>query len=143
VRQRLPSEKPSVWKLALATTGRTAGAQTLDKMLAEVDRNEMKALASREDMFLSHADLGFREREFPLGTGLRIGWGLWGGSRLQKYFSDRGVEHSDDMVRIILSYYYDWLHGDIEGWKNWEKEWHTRIPHAPAPPPPPAKKRRE
>jgi hypothetical protein len=103
----------------------------LDRMLAEVSRNEMKALSKREEMARHHMDLGMA---------LRNNWGLWGGSRLQKYFRDRGVREPDEMSGIILDYYYDWLHGDRDGWKNWEVEWRARIPQPPPPAPAPPKK---
>ena len=108
---------------------------TLDTMLAEVDTDEMRALPRREDMIRYH---------HGLGMGLRNSWGLWRGSRLQKYFTDRGVRHPDDMSGIVLDYYYDWLRGDREGWKGWEAAWRTRMPAPPPPapaPPRPVKKR--
>lgn len=74
----------------------------LDKLLSEVDKKEMLSLPKREDMIQYH--LG-------LGMWIRNNWGLWGGSRLQKYFTDKGVKHPDDMSVSILYRYYDWLHG--------------------------------
>ena len=44
-----------------------------------------------------------------LGMWIRNNWGLWGGSRLQKYLFDIS-DHPDGMSSIILEYYYDWLH---------------------------------
>lgn len=85
----------------------------LDKLLSEVDKKEMKAKAKREDMIEYH---------FGLGMWLRNNWGLWGGSRLQKYFADKKVDHPDDMSSIILEYYYDWLNGKTETWKDWENK---------------------
>src|SRR3712207_2155195 len=58
----------------------------LDRMLSEVDREEMRALPKPKEMIRYH---------FGLGMSLRNRWGLWGGSRLRKYFADRGVEHPD------------------------------------------------
>lgn len=84
----------------------------LDKLLPEVDRNEMKALPSRDGMIQYH---------MGLGMWMRNNWGLWGGSRLQKYFTDRGVRHPDNMSGVILYYYYDWLNGKKEAWKDWER----------------------
>ena len=54
----------------------------LDKLLPEVDKREMRALSDREKMIRYHSGLG---------RSLRNRWGLWGASRLQKYFTDRGV----------------------------------------------------
>jgi len=84
----------------------------LDKLLNEVNRKEMSALKDRSEMGQHH--LG-------LGMWLRNNWGLWGGSRLQKYFTDRGVTHPDNMSGVILDHYYDWLHGEKDTWKEWEK----------------------
>ncbi len=84
----------------------------LDKILSKVDMDEMRALPNRDGMVRYH--LG-------LGMWLRNHWELWGGSRLQKYFTDRGVHHPDDMSGLILRYYYDWLNGRQDAWKDWEK----------------------
>jgi hypothetical protein len=84
----------------------------LDKLLKESDKKEMQALPKREDMIKYH---------MGLGMWIRNSWGLWGGSRLQKYFKDKGIEHPDSMSGIILDYYYDCLHGKKETWKDWEK----------------------
>jgi hypothetical protein len=84
----------------------------LDKELPEVDRTEMAALKSRKDMITYH---------HGLGTWLRNNWGLWGGSRLQKYFTDKGILHPDDMSSVVLFYYWDWLKGNKDSWKEWEK----------------------
>lgn len=85
----------------------------LDKLLSEVDKKEMQALARRDDMIAYH---------HGLGTWLRNNWGLWGGSRLQKYFRDRGVNHPDEMSGVVLDYYYDWLNGKKDSWKDWSKK---------------------
>lgn len=84
----------------------------LDKELPEIDRKEMAALKTRNDMITYH---------HGLGTWLRNNWGLWGGSRLQKYFTDKGIGHPDDMSSIVLFYYWDWLKGNKDSWKEWEK----------------------
>jgi hypothetical protein len=102
----------------------------LDKMLSEESRKEMEGLSKREEMLRYH---------HGLGTGLRNRWGLWGASRLQKYFIDGAVQHPDDMSAIILDYYYDWLHGDRESWKNWRSQWRVRLPQPPTPAAAPAK----
>lgn len=84
----------------------------LDKVLSEVDRKEIIALPEKEDMIQYH---------MGLGMWMRNTWRLWAGSRLQKYFTDKGIHHPDDMSGVILSYYYDWLHGKKDTWKDWEK----------------------
>jgi hypothetical protein len=43
-----------------------------------------------------------------LGLWMRNNWGLWGGSRLSKYFNGIGIFHPDDMSGIIL--YSFWRH---------------------------------
>lgn len=84
----------------------------LDKRLPEVDKNEMRALPAREGMIRYH--LG-------LGTWMRNHWGLWNGSRLQRYFTTRGVRHPESMSGVVLYHYHDWLNGRKETWKEWEK----------------------
>jgi hypothetical protein len=51
---------------------------------------------------------------------MRNNWGLWGGSRLQKYFTEKGVGHPDEMSSVILFFYWDWLQGNKDSWKKWE-----------------------
>jgi hypothetical protein len=84
----------------------------LDKSLTEINKKEMQALPKRADMIQYH---------HSLGTWMRNNWGLWGGSRLQKYFTDKGIMHPDDMSSVVLFFYYDWLHGKKETWKDWDK----------------------
>ncbi len=84
----------------------------LDKLLSEVDKNEMKSLPKRDDMIRYH---------MGLGMWMRNNWRLWGGSRLQKYFTDRKISHPDNMSSVILFYYHDWLTSKKETWKDWEK----------------------
>jgi len=89
----------------------------LDRQLPEIDKNEMRALLKRDDMIRYH---------HSLGMWMRNNWGLWGGSRLQKYFSDRGVRHPDNMSSIILYHYHDWLNDKKDTWRTWEN---TKQPH--------------
>lgn len=84
----------------------------LDGLLKEVDKKEMQSLPKREDMIKYH---------MGLGMWIRNNWGLWGGSRLQKYFTDRKINHPDDMSSVVLYFYYDWLNGKKETWRDWEK----------------------
>ena len=70
----------------------------LDKLLSEIDKKEIRAVAKRDDMVRYH---------MGLGLWIRNNWGLWGGSRLQKYFADKGIHHPDDMSGIVLDHYYD------------------------------------
>lgn len=84
----------------------------LDKLLPDIDRKEMLGLQKRADMINYH---------MGLGMWMRNNWGLWGGSRLQKYFTDKGVVHPDNMSSVVLFYYWDWLQGRKDEWKGWEK----------------------
>ena len=71
----------------------------LDQLLSEEDKEYIKGLP-KEDV-LKHLHFG-------LGMWIRNNWGLWGGSRLQKYLFDIS-DHPDGMSSIILKYYYEWL----------------------------------
>ena len=84
----------------------------LDRQLSEIDRKEMTAQPNRQDMIRYHRGLGMW---------MRNNWGLWGGSRLSKYFRDRGVNHPEEMSGIILEFYHDWLNDRKDAWKEWEK----------------------
>jgi hypothetical protein len=83
----------------------------LDRLLSEIDKKEMTALSARDGMIAYH--LG-------LGMWMRNNWGLHGGSRLLKYFTDKGLRDPEDMSTIVLFQYYDWLKGNKETWKAWE-----------------------
>ena len=84
----------------------------LDKMLSTKSKTEIKNLKNKAETIKYH---------HGLGMSLRNSWGLWGGSRLQKYFLDRKVNHPDGMSSIILEYYYDWLNNRNADWKKWAK----------------------
>jgi hypothetical protein len=86
---------------------------TLDDMLSKADIDSIKALPNREATIKYH--LGF-------GMWLRNNWGLWSGSRLQKYFLDRKINHPDSMSGLILEYYYDWLYRKNENWMEFDKK---------------------
>lgn len=85
---------------------------TLDSLLTPKQRADFKALPSRDATIRYH---------HGLGMWLRNNWSLWGGSRLQTYFLRRGIGHPDAMTPVILEHYWDWLHGQRETWKTWEK----------------------
>ncbi|HYN86440.1 MAG TPA: DUF6794 domain-containing protein [Pyrinomonadaceae bacterium] len=84
----------------------------LDKLLTEIDKKEMRELPTRDGMLRYH---------LTLGMWMRNNWRLWGGSRLQKYFADRGVTHPEEMSSVVLYHYHDWLRGRRETWKEWER----------------------
>jgi hypothetical protein len=83
----------------------------LNKLLKPKDIEAIKNLKDRNETILYHH--GF-------GTWLRNNWGLWGGSRLQQYLIKKGIDHPDSMSATILEYYYDWLHGQNDKWKEFE-----------------------
>lgn len=73
----------------------------LEKRLSKETVAKMKG-GPEKDMVLYHH--GF-------GTWLRNRWGLWKGSRLSKWFNDRGIQHPDDMSGIILRSFWRHLNG--------------------------------
>ena len=80
----------------------------LDKIFSDKDKRE----------FIENEGNGLYH--FGIGMWMRNNWGLWGGSRLQKYFIDkRGFMQPDDMSSYILSYYYYWLIGEHKKWQEW------------------------
>ena len=64
----------------------------IEKNLSPEDRQKLRTIPEG-DTIMFH---------FSSGMGMRNNWGLWGGSRLAKYFNDLGVFHPDDMSSIIL-----------------------------------------
>ena len=72
--------------------------QALDKMISEVEKDELCKMDEGEFLVDTH---------FGIGMYLRNEWGLWGKSDLSKYFRRRGVRHPDDMYYEILKAYYN------------------------------------
>lgn len=68
------------------------------------DSTKLKAKSWTEDEFTG-------KTHFGLGMWMRNNWQLWGGSRLSKYFNDKGIYHPDDMSGIILDSYHRYLMG--------------------------------
>jgi hypothetical protein len=83
----------------------------LDKLVSEIDKKEMKDKPKREDMILYH---------LTLGMWMRNNWGLHGGSRLLAYFYEKGIRDPEQMSTVVLFYYYDWLTGKKDSWKQWD-----------------------
>jgi Domain of unknown function (DUF6794) len=73
----------------------------LKQLLEPVDIEKMKS-GTENDMIEYH---------FTLGLWMRNNWGLWGSSRLAKWFNAQGVEHPDDMSGIILNSFWRHLNG--------------------------------
>ena len=74
----------------------------LDTILVDSVKIHIKSLT--EDQFSGKYHHG-------LGTWMRNNWGLWKGSRLSKYFNEKGIFHPDDMSGIILDSYHRSLTG--------------------------------
>ena len=78
----------------------------------------------RLDSMLSPEDKAYIQKEgsisvhFTLGMWMRNNWGLWGGSRLQAYLMDNGINHPDDMSDFILSCYVKHLNGEELDYKH-------------------------
>ena len=72
----------------------------LKKMLSKEEVEKMKN-GREDDMSLYH---------HGLGTWLRNNWGLWSGSRLSKWFNEKGIRHPNNMSGIILVSF--WRHLD-------------------------------
>ena len=75
----------------------------LDKLLNDSVKANIKK--KKSDMELSEYHMG-------LGRWLRNYWGLWGGSRLQQYFRNKGINHPDKISGIILMAYNKYLNGE-------------------------------
>lgn len=54
-------------------------------------------------------DIATIRLHFTLGLYMRNHWGLWGTSKLKRYFEALGVFHPDDMSTIILKSYHRYL----------------------------------
>lgn len=66
-----------------------------------------------------------------LGMWIRNNWGINGGSRLLQYFKDRNLGNkrgeNDSISGIIIYNYIQWLKGDKNIWKEWEKQNPTQL----------------
>lgn len=71
-----------------------------------------------------------RFAHFGLGKWIRNNWGLWGGSKLQEWFHEKGIRHADDMSGIILETVKreirgeDWdIAGQVQSYREyWKKK---------------------
>ena len=86
---------------------------TLDSLLSKENIKSIKELPNKNETIEYH---------HGLGLWLRNNWGLWGGSRLQKYFLARKVNHPDSMSAMILEYYHDWLNNRNIEWEKFNKK---------------------
>lgn len=69
----------------------------IDEMLSDSLKTEFKKVSEKKFMSMTH---------FGLGMWIRNNWNLWKGSRLTKYFNEKGIYHPDDMSGIILTSYH-------------------------------------
>ncbi|MEL6193009.1 MAG: DUF6794 domain-containing protein, partial [Bacteroidota bacterium] len=67
-----------------------------------VDSVKMGVKKLSEEEFTARTHLGF-------GMWIRNNWQLWRGSRLSKFFNEKGVYHPDSMSWIILLSYHRYL----------------------------------
>jgi len=89
---------------------------TLNSILKPSEINTIKSLPDKHDLIGYH---------FGIGAWMRNAWGLWNGSRLEKYFIERDpFMHPDDISQKILEFYYDWLNGNHEAWREFDKNIH-------------------
>lgn len=86
------------------------------------DSTKIKLKQLSEESFSARLHMGF-------GMWMRNNWQLWRGSRLSKFFNDKGIYHPDDMSGIILNSYYRYLNNkeinfdeQVQYYKDyWEK----------------------
>jgi hypothetical protein len=78
-----------------------AAHKYLLKHLPAEDLQQIRAMKSEDEMSVYH---------FGAGLWMRNRWGLWGGSRLARYFRKLGIEHPDEMSGIILRTFWCKLH---------------------------------
>ena len=92
---------------------KTNGTADLEDAIKELD----KELDAKQKKFLRDS-AQFVDLHFGMGMWIRNNWGLWGHSRLQKYFLKHGVWHADDMSSIIIGEYLNYLQGkhSAAGW---------------------------
>ncbi|WP_214229574.1 DUF6794 domain-containing protein [Pedobacter sp. B4-66] len=86
----------------------------LDKKLEPEVVLKLNALKSAGEMGLYH---------FGMGMWMRNNWGLWSGSRLSAYMTQRGFRDPDSMSNEILRYYYYWFKGNKEIYKEFEAKY--------------------
>ena len=86
---------------------------TLTKVLSKANIDTIRALPSSSKTLKYH---------MTLGRWIRNNFGLWGNSRLAKYFLNRGVNHPDHMSGEIMKYYYEWTYNNHENWKQFHQK---------------------
>lgn len=77
--------------------------ELINNILFDEDYCAIKS-EEEEDLCLYH---------HSLGRYLRNEWGLWHGSRLAKWFNDKGINHADDMSAIILTSFWREINSEL------------------------------
>jgi hypothetical protein len=74
---------------------------------------ELKRMLSKEQIekMKNGTEKDMIDYHMGLGLWLRNNWGLWRGSRLSKWFNDKGIRHPDDMSGIIFDSFWRHLNG--------------------------------
>ena len=83
----------------------------LDSILCVDMKNKIKTLSNRQETNNYHYTIGLYLRNYMLRNN----------QKLSDYFLNRGVIQFDNMSSIILYYYYDWINGKRNTWKEWEE----------------------
>lgn len=122
-----------------AESGPRAIPRTLNEAL---DRLDERASEDVRDA-IRNDELGPSSFHHGTGTGLRNEWGLWSGSDLKDYFSDRGIAHADWISSAIFEAWFERLktgsvdedaiiakYAKIE--KDWREQWENPDSHVPA-----------
>lgn len=84
---------------------------------------QLDSMLSAEDKDYIRTE-GAAAVHFSLGMWMRNNWGLWGGSRLQTYFLNNGIQHPDDMSGVILDCYVKHLRGEEMNYKRMLRKAH-------------------
>lgn len=94
--------------------------KTLTEMLIDEDYLALKNGTERE----------IEKQHHFLGRQLRNEWGLWAGSRLSKWFNEKGIHHADDMSGIILTSFWREINSELikldEQIKEYQDFWKKR-----------------
>ena len=77
---------------------------------------------SKKQLRESKSSWEFNSHMGGLGMWIRNNWGINGGSRLLKYFNDRGMTDRDEISGTIIEYYQKWLITEKDVWTKWENK---------------------
>ena len=94
--------------------------KNLRECITELDK--MLNFESKKQLRESKGIWEFNSHMGGLGMWIRNNWGINGGSRLLKYFNDRGMKNRDDISGAIIEHYQKWLLTEKDVWTKWEKK---------------------